>query len=141
MQKTFLFLADLVLIAHALIVFSIVGGFVVIWMGYFRNWNFTRNFYFRLAHLLVMGFVAVQTILGKDCPLTIWENQLRTKGGATESYEGTFVGHWLGQILFFELNPKTFVVLYTLLFALIAWTFFKVKPQFPQKWRARKTSE
>jgi hypothetical protein len=141
MQRIYLLLADLVLITHTSVVLFIVAGFVLIWIGYFRNWKFVRNFYFRVAHLLAMGFVAVQTILGKDCPLTIWENQLRVKGGAIANYEGTFIGHWLGKILFFELSPKVFVILYALLFALIAWTFFKVRPQLPQKWRERKTSK
>lgn len=141
MQKIYLSFADLILITHTLFVLFIVGGFALIWIGYFRNWKFVRNFYLRLAHLLAMGFVAVQTILGEDCPLTIWENQLRVKGGATASYKGGFIEHWLGKILFFEFSPGTFVVLYTLIFALIVWTFFKVKPQLPQKWRGNKTSE
>lgn len=141
MQNIYLGFADLILITHTSFVLFIVGGFALIWIGHFRNWKFVRNFYFRLAHLLAMGFVAVQTILGEDCPLTIWENKLREKGGATASYEHSFIGHWLGKILFFEFSPGTFVVLYTLLFALIVWTFFKVKPRRPQKWRKDKISK
>ncbi len=141
MQKTYLWLADLILITHTLFVLFIIAGFVLIWIGYFRNWKFVRNFYFRLAHLLAMGFVAVQTIMGEDCPLTIWENQLRVKGGVSPSYDETFIGHWLGKILFFDVGLGTFAVLYTLLFLLIAGTFLWVKPQLPRKWRKRETSD
>jgi uncharacterized protein DUF2784 len=138
MAKLYLLFADLILITHTLFVLFILVGFALIWIGYFRRWNFVRNFYFRLAHLLAMGFVTVQTILGEDCPLTIWENQLRVQGGASPSYEQTFIGHWLGKILFFDVGLGTFAILYALFFLLIVGSFFWVKPQLPQRWRRAK---
>ena len=135
MQRTYLWLADLILITHVLIVLFILVGFVLIWIGYFRNWNFVRNFYFRIAHLVAMGFVTVQTILGASCPLTIWENALRMKAGADPHYEETFIGHWLGKLLFFEISLEVFAILYGLFFVLVLWTFFFVKPRRPLKKR------
>jgi hypothetical protein len=135
MERIYLFLADLILVTHTLIVLFIIGSFVLIWIGYFRNWSFVRNFYFRLAHLLAMGFVAVQTIFGEICPLTTWEDQLRVKAGVGPQYEGSFIGHWLAKILFFEIDLKVFAIIYTLFFALVVATFFFVKPR---KWRERK---
>src|SRR5688572_8904164 len=131
MEKTYLILADAILVTHTLIVLFIVIGFVAIWVGYFRRWQFVRNFYFRVVHLGAMGWVAVQTVWGADCPLTIWENALRVKGGVGPSYQETFIGHWLQKILFFDVRLQTFAILYLAFFAFIALTWFVVKPNLP----------
>jgi hypothetical protein len=138
MERIYLLLADLILITHTLVVLFIVGGLVVIWIGYFRKWRFVRNFYFRIAHLLAMGFVAVQTIFGEMCPLTTWEDQLRVRAGVGPQYEASFIGHWLGKILFYEIDDKVLVIVYTMFFALVVWTVFLVKPRNPRKSRGRR---
>lgn len=124
----FIFLADAILILHTGIVFFIIGGLIFIWVGYFRGWEFIRNPWFRLSHLLAIGFVSVQTLLGAHCPLTIWENYLRTKGGALTQYEGTFIGHWLEKFLFYDLALQTFAVIYAGFFLFVIFTWFWVKP-------------
>jgi hypothetical protein len=138
MERIYLLLAYLILITHTLVVLFIVGGFAVIWIGYFREWRFVRNFYFRVAHLLAMGFVAVQTIFGEMCPLTTWEDQLRGRAGVGPQYESSFIGHWLGKILFYEIDDKVLVIVYTMFFALVVWTVFLVKPRNPRKSRGRR---
>ena len=135
MERTWLFFADLILVAHMVVVLFILGGFVLTWIGYFRKWSFVRNFYFRIAHLFAIGFVAIQTLLGEDCPLTVWENQLRVKGGMAPGYHETFIGHWLGKILFFELGLETFAIIYAIFFGLVILTFFVVRPRWPRKSR------
>lgn len=72
-------LADVLLILHFAFVAFVVGGFVVIWVGYFCRWPFVRNFWFRLAHLVAMGCVFLETLTGFVCPLTDWENQMRLR--------------------------------------------------------------
>src|SRR5438128_700561 len=96
-------LADFILVGHFAFVAFVVAGFIVIWMGFFLRWPFVHDLRFRLAHLLAMGFVLGESLAGFVCPLTTWENQLRLRGGA-ESYAGSFVQHWLGRILFFNLS-------------------------------------
>ncbi|MBA4149479.1 MAG: DUF2784 domain-containing protein [Verrucomicrobia bacterium] len=130
MAKFYLILADAILILHTAIVAFIIIGLILTWIGYFRGWKFVRNGWFRLLHLLAMGYVAVQTLLGADCPLTIWENNLRVKGGVSPAYDETFIGHWLAKILFFDVSLGTFAILYTLFFALVVFTWFWVKPRF-----------
>src|SRR5262245_16397026 len=139
MQKLYLALADLILVLHMSIVLFIVLGFVLIWIGYFCRWKFVRNFYFRSVHLLAMGYVSVQKLLGANCPLTIWENDLRIRGGADAYYEGTFIGHWFGKILFYDVGLGTFAVIYTLFFLFVVFTWFLVRPVSPRGWVKQKS--
>jgi len=86
------FIADLILLIHFSYVLFVVLGLVVIWLGFFLHWAFVRNFWFRLVHLLAIGYVVAEALGGVICPLTIWENQLRVKAGGGV-YQGTFMEH------------------------------------------------
>lgn len=70
-------LADIVLVVHALLVLFIVGGLAAIWTGAALGWRWVRARTFRLAHLLAIGIVAALAALGIDCPLTVLEDRLR----------------------------------------------------------------
>jgi hypothetical protein len=123
------FLADAILAIHFAFVAFVVGGFAVIWVGHFLRWTFVSNFRFRLAHLLAMGFVLFEALIGMVCPLTTWENQLRARGGTGQAYQESFMQHWLGRILFYDLGPTAFAVIYAAFFALIVLTFWKIPPR------------
>ena len=69
--------ADLVLIIHFSIVFFLVFGLVALPIGHLRNYSWTRNAKFRVAHMLLMGFITLEASLGITCPLTTIENALR----------------------------------------------------------------
>lgn len=122
-------LADGMLVLHALFVLFVVGGFMVIWIGYFCGWRFVRNFHFRVAHLAVMGIVAVQALAGIICPLTEWEDQLCLRAGAGERYSASFMQHWLHRILFYEAGEQTFQWLYVLFFILLVLSLWIVRPE------------
>ena len=128
-------LADLVLAVHFSFVVFNVGGFVIIWIGHFRRWSFVRSFGFRIAHLLAMGLVAVQVIADMPCPLTTLESALRERAGQP-MYEGSCFEHWLGRMLFYDLDEWIFTLAYIGFFALIVLTFWKVPPRWP-KWLSR----
>src|SRR3989442_14369244 len=91
-------LADAVLLGHILFVLFIVGGFALILAGAGR-WGWVRNRGFRIAHLAAIVFVAVETLLGFTCPLTLWEDVLRTTGRG----ERSFIGRWLPWLLYYNL--------------------------------------
>jgi hypothetical protein len=132
-----LHLADLVLVLHALWVGFVVLGLVIIWCGHLWRWPFVRNFYFRLAHLLAIGFVAITTLFGIDCPLTVWENQLRWIAGGGARYQGSFIQYWLHQILFYEASADVFKVVYGGFFLLVVGSLLVVKPHPPGQTIAR----
>ncbi len=118
-------LADTVLFAHLGIVIFIVGGFALVVAGNFLGWRWVNNLCFRVAHLAAIATVVAESWLGVDCPLTTWESWLRMKAGAAP-YAGSFVAHWIQQILFFEAPAWVFAVLYTAfgLGVIAAWWIF-----------------
>ena len=117
-----LFLADLILATHALFVAFVVLGMIAVLLGKYRHWRWIRNLRFRLAHLLAIGIVMAESWSGLVCPLTEWENRAREAAGG-EAYSGSFIQHWLHNILFYDFAPWVFTVAYTVfgILVLVAW--------------------
>jgi hypothetical protein len=134
MQRFYLILADAILITHALIVLFNLASLPLIWLGRFFQWRFVRNFYFRIVHLLLIGYIALQAMVGQDCPLTDWENELRIKAG-DEIYGGSFIAHWVQRLLFYDAEEWVFAVAYAFFFVLVLATQFYVRPDPPRWWR------
>lgn len=126
--KWYLVFADLLLVFHTLLVVFVIFGLVATLVGYFRQWNWVRNLWFRLSHLVVIGIVVLQAWLGVLCPLTIWEMELRAKAGQG-GYEGSFIQHWLETILYYNAPDWVFILVYTLFGALVVASWFLVKPR------------
>lgn len=101
------FWADVVLFVHFSIVLFIVGGLVLIWVGAALQWQWIRNAKFRFLHLAAMLIVALESIVGVACPLTLWENSLR----GTSSELG-FIQSWVSRLLFYDLAPWVFTLTY-----------------------------
>lgn len=131
-QKIYLFLADTILVAHVMFVLFVVLGLVLIYIGYFRQWQWVRSFWLRLTHLASIIYVVVQTWFAVVCPLTIWEMQLREKAGAV-TYTGSFIQHWLQALLYYDFPQWVFVVVYTFFGSLVFGSWFLVKPKFISK--------
>jgi hypothetical protein len=126
--ETLLLAADAILVLHALFVAFVVLGLVCIVVGGIRGWRWVRNPWFRYAHLAAIGVVVLQAWLGVLCPLTRWESALRQAAGA-EGYRDTFIGHWLGALLYYHAPDWVFVVVYTVFGALVLVTWFAVRPR------------
>lgn len=118
-------LADLVLALHSGVVIFIVLGTVLIVVGNLRGWRWVNYFWLRFVHLAGMLSVAIGTWLDITCPLTDVEQWLRIKANA-ETYSGSFIGHWLQQLLFYDFALWVFVLTYTLfgLLILALWWIF-----------------
>ena len=91
--------ADLMVIIHVLYVAYIVGGVALILIGLKRKWNWIRNPWFRLTHLLAILIVMYEMIVKANCPLTTWEMQLRSVAGQPVDHS-TFMDRLLSFILF-----------------------------------------
>lgn len=115
-------LADAILVLHACIVAFVVLGTVLILVGGWRHWRWVHDFRWRLAHLLLMVFVALQAWLGELCPLTVWEQALRRRAGQVV-HDQSFIEHWLSRLIFFEAPWWAFVAAYTgfAMLVLVAW--------------------
>lgn len=105
------FLADVVLVMHAAYVaFVVVGGIAIVAGGLLRR-EWVRNPWFRYAHLLSIGIVAVQAVLGVSCPLTVWERNLRLAAGQNPG-DLPFIPRLLQRLIFFEAPPELFTLIY-----------------------------
>jgi Protein of Unknown function (DUF2784) len=120
--------ADAVLILHAGFVLFVVGGMAAIVVGNIRGWALVNRYWFRWVHLLAILVVVLESWLGIVCPLTALENHARlaTGGGG---YSRSFIEHWVGAVLFFDLPSWVFVVAYTSFGLLVLLTWWKYPPQ------------
>ncbi|GAB3626295.1 membrane protein [Pandoraea terrae] len=118
-------LADVVLIVHALFVVAVVGGLGLIWLGVACRWRWIRIVWLRGAHLAAVAFVALSSLVGWACPLTIFEDRLR---GRTQVPDG-FIQRWVGHLLYHDWPTWVFTSLYLVFAVLVALTWRQVPPR------------
>jgi hypothetical protein len=132
---TFRILADGVVLFHAGYVLFVVVGLLLILLGLVFRWRWVRNFWFRLAHLLAIGVVGAEAVLGITCPFTDLEKYLRARGGQ-EAYTGDFLGWCAHRLLFFEAPPWVFTTGHILFALLVLVVFVLAPPTWP--WAAKR---
>lgn len=120
-------LADAVLLLHVAVVGFIVGGLALVFAGAWRGWDWVRRWDVRLLHLLAIGYVAAQSWLGIDCPLTVVESWLRMRAGQG-LYQRGFIEDWLQRLLYYEAPPWVFVAVYSGFAGLVLLAWWWVPP-------------
>ena len=116
-------LADVVLVVHFAFVLFVVGGLAAVWIGAAAGWRWVRNFWFRIAHLAAIAYVAGESLLGIWCPLTVWEAALRG-----DQAQKSFVAQWVHRLMFYDLPERVFTVLYVGFALLVAASWVFVRP-------------
>lgn len=124
-----LLLADLVLVAHAVLALFLALGLVALLMGGPLDWGWVRGRAFRVAHLCGMAVVAAEALLGIACPLTEFESALRSAAQAP-AYGQSFIAHWLGRLLFYDFDEAVFAGAYLLGLGVTVWAW--------RRWPVRK---
>jgi len=114
--------ADAVMVIHLGVVVFNASLLVLVPWGRSR-WHWVRHRLIRQLHLLMMFFIAIQTLLGHHCPLTLLEASLRH-----EQIEGLFFARMIHAFLFWDLPLSVFATLYLvcLIWAITLW--FLVPP-------------
>lgn len=126
------FWADVLVVLHAAYVAFVVVGLLLILLGVPFRWEWVRNPWFRVIHLLMIGVVALETLVGWECPLTTWENQLRLAAG--EPITGTtFVGRLLNEILFLSVPAGLIVYCHLGCAAIIVLAFVLAPPHWKRR--------
>lgn len=125
-------LADAVLALHAGIAAWVVLMTLAVPLGGARGWRWTRRRTLRWLHVVLVLVIAAQAWLGRLCPLTTWEQQLRAHAGQS-AYATSFVEHWLSRLLFLELPWWVFVAAYTAIAALTALGWWRWPPAAPTR--------
>jgi len=102
----------------------VVGGLALIWTGAAAGWQWVRNFWFRVAHLAAIAFVAAEALASIWCPLTVWEAALR---GARA--DKSFVAQWIHRILYYDFPEWVFTTAYVLFALVVVATWRWVRPE------------
>ncbi|MGF6638823.1 hypothetical protein OKW38_000943 [Paraburkholderia sp. MM5496-R1] len=120
-----IWLANIVLVLHALIVVFIVGGLFAIWIAHGLGLPWARNRTFRTVHVLAIGIVATLAVLNVPCPLTVLEDRLRT---GTVGPQG-FIQRWVSAWLYYDFPGWVFVVAYVAFLLAVIVTWFRIRPR------------
>lgn len=138
-------LADALVVVHWGVVAFVVGGQLLFVVGAI-DWRVlgtregapgprgaivraTRHPWIRLAHLLTMAWIVVNTWLGKLCFLTVWEYALRDRAGEARG-AASFIERWLAEALYVDAPWWVFVAVYSVFFAIVAATFVLAPPRW-----------
>jgi len=134
-MNTYRLLSDAVVVVHAAYIAFVVLGLVAVLLGMALGWRWTRNLWFRAVHLVMIGVVVAQSLLGIVCPLTVWENDLRRLGGG-EPRPDAFIAYWAHELIFFRAPPWVFTLGYCLFGAAVLATWFFSPPIRKGAWTA-----
>ncbi len=126
-----LFLADFLVGLHmAIVIFNLLMPPAII-LGAWRGYAWVRLRWLRLLHLGSMAVVALQAALGDLCFLTVWEFELRRIAGQ-EGYRESFIGAWLGELLYIDAPLSKLVPIYLAWAALSLALWWLVRPTVPR---------
>lgn len=124
----FAVLADLTAIVHLAYILFVVVGQVLVLIGWFRGWEWTRLCAFRLLHIAAIGLVVIEVWGGLFCPLTLLENYFRALAGQAV-YSSSFISYWVGWLIYYDAPVWVFTVLYSVFFAIVAVTYIVYPPR------------
>ena len=126
-------LADLMVAVHLSFILFVIGGEAAIVVGAMRRWTWIRNLGFRLAHVLAIVVVAIESLTGVICPLTTWEWELRGRAGQAVEDDISFVGRLIRDVLYYELSPWVFTTAYVAFALLVIVTFVVAPPRWKRR--------
>jgi hypothetical protein len=129
-------LANTILIIHFGWILFMLYGFALTVRALWRpvSWAFWDRWLFRSIHLGGILFVASLELLGKYCPLTIWEYGLRRGADPSAAAPDWFVIGWIERLIYPDVSPLVYLIP-TYAIALFTLVMFVWKP--PSKFRRR----
>jgi Protein of Unknown function (DUF2784) len=95
-------MADWIALLHGAFALFLLGGTVLIVSGLILGWRWVREPRFRALHLAAVLFVALRSVAGLPCPLTVLENRLRSEPANNELVRWAHAAALRGE------NPKQF---------------------------------
>lgn len=111
--------ADIIVIVHFLwILFMLIGVGFTVWaflgVYVFRACGgWCERFFdwagFRVLHLCGIVYVGLLATMGKYCPLTGWENALRSRYDGELVYPGSFIVYYIERFVYPRVNPMILI--------------------------------
>jgi lysylphosphatidylglycerol synthetase-like protein (DUF2156 family) len=128
------YLADGVVALHVAYVAFVVLGQLLIVLGVVCRWQWVRNFWFRLTHLVAIAIVAVEAAFDWECPITTLERALRGWAGQSPSAD-SFIGRLMQSVIVHDWPPWVFNVSHITFGFLVLLTFVLARPRWPRRVR------
>ena len=125
-------LANAVLLLHVGIAAFVVAGLLLVVVGNLAHWAWVNNAWFRVAHVAAIGIVVAESWFGFVCPLTTLEMWLRSRAGQAP-YGGSFIEHWLQELLYYSAPPWVFAIAYSAFALLVFITWWYFPPRFKSR--------
>jgi len=122
----FRLLADLIVVVHFAWILFMLVGFIFTLYGFLHK-EFFQRWIFRTLHLFGIAYVSILAIMGKYCPLTLWENTLRAKYAPHLTYPGSSMIHYFEKFVYPDVNPL-FIQIPTTFIAVFTVVVFIIKP-------------
>lgn len=120
--------ADLVVFTHFLwILFMLAGVFLTVYHLLRKNDVFFNRWIFRTVHFLGILYVAALAVLNEYCPLTIFENHLRSQHNPSLVYAGSFIVHYIESFVYPSVDPMI-VIIPTAVLGLFITAVYILKP-------------
>lgn len=116
--------ATLILVLHLGVIVFNVAGCVLVPAGAWRRWRWVRGFWWRLAHLLSLGVVALQALLGRACFLTIWQGELQGR-----AHVAPLIASWIDRLIYWPLPLWVFAAGYVVVFVYVVGLWYWVRPR------------
>jgi hypothetical protein len=121
-------LAAAVLAVHCAIVLFITAGLPLIWIGAAAGWSWVRIRWLRAVHLGAIGFVALESLVGVTCPLTLWEAALRNRRPPNG-----LIQQWVEDALYYDLPAWVFTLAYLAFAAVVVASWLAVPPRSAER--------
>lgn len=103
--------SEIVLLFHFCIFLFIILSFFLIPLGYQQKWRWVKNKYYRSTHIILMGIIFIETILGFMCPLTVLEHHLRNNTKVNNKFT-----EFIHQIMYWDLSIYISIFIKSLIF-------------------------
>jgi Protein of Unknown function (DUF2784) len=127
-------LAELIVAIHLLYIVLVLGGLLLIVAGTVLRWNWIRNPWFRCIHLAMILIVALEAAVNFECPLTTWENDLRTLAGEDPELGRSFTSRLMATVLHPDWASEEKLYIGSMVLAgVILATFLFAPPRFRRR--------
>ena len=118
--------ADSIMILHICWIIFMIWGFVLTVRGFWRPAFFDR-WLFRSIHLAGIMFVAGLELVGRYCPLTIWEYDFRRSYDPSIEYPRLFVVDFIQRLIYPDVSMLVLTIP-TVAIALFTMVVFILRP-------------
>lgn len=122
----FRIIADITVLIHFALILFILYGFVLTVAGFWIK-GFWERFWFRTIHLAGILVVAGLAATNRYCPITIFENMMRSRHDPDTVYPGSFIVHYVERLVYPDVHPMMIVVP-TIIIALYTLAMYVIIP-------------